>query len=375
KTVTINSYLIDVSKADAVGIGEAPVDGTPYSRQDAGWVSASGGSVTETDPIFGASPAAGLTGQATQGQMEAGTETDLLTISPLRVAQAIAALGGGGTSGPSIGFHSRAAYSYVDSNSITISAGFAEADGAQLTWPETTQNFVSGTAPLNATGFVYIYVYDNSGAAFAYSTTAPTYDATLGYWKSGTLTSPTDNAGSSVTPGTDARFIGWLLKWQETTGSTYRVLPFYTTVAGNVLELTYGSDHFDSSNVWRANEYASVNSGSATTWTQFSFVSASEAIAIIPSAMTTHYWAAAKIIFDSDQDDAILGISPVNQNSNLLAGHANFTVRAQGGGATTRTFFGRAWLPYVGTNPYYSIQNLTGTNTASIEIWGARVNL
>ncbi|MGB5565412.1 MAG: hypothetical protein WBN93_03695, partial [Acidimicrobiia bacterium] len=42
KTVTINSYLIDVSKADAVGIGEAPVDGTPYSRQDAGWVSASG---------------------------------------------------------------------------------------------------------------------------------------------------------------------------------------------------------------------------------------------------------------------------------------------------------------------------------------------
>lgn len=96
KTVTINSYLIDVSKADAVGIGEAPVDGTPYSRQDAGWVSASGGSVTETDPIFGASPAAGLTGQATQGQMEAGTETDLLTMSPLRVAQAIAALGGGG---------------------------------------------------------------------------------------------------------------------------------------------------------------------------------------------------------------------------------------------------------------------------------------
>ena len=42
KTVTIDSYIIDVSKADAVGIGEAPIDGTPYSRQDAGWVPASG---------------------------------------------------------------------------------------------------------------------------------------------------------------------------------------------------------------------------------------------------------------------------------------------------------------------------------------------
>lgn len=43
------------------GVEEAPVDGAAYCRQDGGWVGCETGGGAETDPVFSASPAAGIT--------------------------------------------------------------------------------------------------------------------------------------------------------------------------------------------------------------------------------------------------------------------------------------------------------------------------
>jgi hypothetical protein len=75
---------------------------------------------------------------ASQGEMEAGTEAALRSMSPLRVAQAIAALGGGGTQIQPIS-------ASVGSNALTISASALSLDFRSATLTSGTVTTVSGT--------------------------------------------------------------------------------------------------------------------------------------------------------------------------------------------------------------------------------------
>ena len=259
-----------------------------------------------------------------------------------------------------IHFENAAYITYVSSTSIKVNGGGeAVVNGELLSWTsDITWIGTSGSAPLAAAGLVYGYLYSNSGTpTLEVSTTAPEWDSTNRYWRK--------------TSDSTRRCIWAGYVW-ATTAPDYRIVPFTAVSRGNEAEVFFDTEYIDASNQWdiATADMIMVNSGTATTATSFSLTQI--------GVHASHWWCSAKLNTSAVNTDAIVGVSDATWSNNLSVGSgaARYTVRAYNPGSSSKTFFGRAWLPISTANTaYYGLQTLAGTAGATVECAGQRIPL
>lgn len=236
----------------------------------------------------------------------------------------------------SLGHLYGAEYVWDSSTQLHVAPGEVLVNGAVLSWG--TNITVSGF-PLSASTLYYLYLFDNSGTPdIQVSTIAPAWNFDNQYW---------DQNGDP-----DFRCLGYFVT--DTSGNAWR---FHVTELGRTAEFVL----LEGSNADRL----LVTSGSNAGYVSFSLSP------LVPSH-ASHWFAAVKIDWSAQGDDAILAMHPVNIGA-LTGGYGLYTVRDACFVAGTKTFFGRVWLPIVESQTYYyGIAQNVGTPTADIEAHGAR---
>lgn len=250
-------------------------------------------------------------------------------------------------------------FQYVDNDSIRLKAGKAVINGTLLEWAANVDlNMSSGSAPLNATGIKYVYLYSNSGTAtLECNTTAPEWNEADGYWRKSS--------------DSTRRCVAFIYVWQES-GATYRVAPFVATwFGGKVAEIVYQNDDFAAGNLFDiANDVRELNAGTATT-------STSVTLNLSP-AHATHAMFTVLLTSSADQDYVGVGINSraaITTNSTALSS-STMTLRASFSGTSRIHFFPPFWLQLETANTiYYAHQNTTGTGTTYIDNKGSRIPL
>lgn len=225
------------------------------------------------------------------------------------------------------------------STSYHVEPGEALVNGALLSW---SANIARTGLALVANSAYYVYLFSSAGAAAVEeSTVAPVYDISLGYYKKG-----------GTTPDSTRRCIGYF-----PTGASGAIRRFFCVAIGKTRDMHHILESDDVAPLL-------LLSGGASTgaWTQVS------AGSLLP-AHASHGYYAVKINFTGTNEDAVVGISPADLGA-LVAFVANYTVRDKS--TTSKTFFGRAWLPLMGGSIYYRLLRVLGTPTAEIECHGAR---
>ena len=245
---------------------------------------------------------------------------------------------------------------------VTIAAGQAVVDEELLTWSQSAE-----TPTVTTAGLWHIYLYDNAGTAdFEYSQTAP-QKSVYGYWRSGT--------------DETRRLIGWYLVWDDS--ATKKIVPFEGTFSGGVGEIIYGGDESGTDFV-NYDEFRMVSVGAtaaAVNPTAFDLVGVGELpYDLLPKAAISHWMTAVKIptagVVDSDGIGILHPNLPAGATTAVtMLRSSMYTVRAANPRASANTFFGRFWMPYLNTNPYYSIYLLNGSIGIQVELWGGRVTL
>lgn len=249
----------------------------------------------------------------------------------------------GGASGPPKGHLIGAAQRWDSGTAYSVEPGEALVNGTLLSWGAA----ISRTAlALAASSIFYVYLFDNAGTpALLESTTAPVWDPALGYFKLG-----------GATPDASRRCLGFVRT--DANGALYR---FHVAALGRVREW-----YLVFPNATGIEPTSVIAGGTSTTaWASLSLA------AFVP-AHATHFFAAAKLSFAAAGDDAIIGVSPVDLGTS--AGFAGpYTVRDSAPKATTKTFFGRSWLP-IGANVsvFYRLQIIAGSPAAEVESHGAK---
>jgi len=258
-----------------------------------------------------------------------------------------------------IHFESSRYVTYVSPTSIKINGGGQVIVNSELLeWSsDITWSGTSGVAPLAADGVVYGYLYSNSGTpALEVSTTAPEWDSANRYWRK-----TSDSTRRCVWAG---------YVWATTT-PTYRIVPFTAVWRGDDAEIFFDTEYVDASNQYKlVGGMTMVLGGAATTATSFTISNI--------ATHASHWWCSAKIVSGAVNTDGILGISDKSWTSSGNVGSfcSRYTVRAYNPGSSSKTFFGRTWIPISTANTaYYAVQTNAGTPTAEIESAGQRIPL
>lgn len=250
-------------------------------------------------------------------------------------------------------------YDATDPDKVTIAAGRGWIDDEYLEW--SAQND-AGT--FSAEGLHYVYLYNNAGTVdIDKSATVPAWNSARGFWiKTGDAT---------------RRCIGWVLVWQEGTGSTYRIVPFTATHSNRNIRIAYsgedsGADEFDAGDNQVLLDSGRTTSTGPTAFDLFAIAGDIATQELVPEAMITSWICAAKLTADTGtSDDGILAIVPhvVSGSPTWIGNQGTFSVRTQPGSAGP-TFFGRWDVPYAGSDPYAYLQVNGGTVTFVLECWG-----
>ena len=230
-----------------------------------------------------------------------------------------------------------------------VGPGKAMVDGALLTW---VSDIASSYTPTTA-GMKHVYLYDNSGTpALEINDTdvVAVWDADLNYW--------------AKTADTSRRCVGAI--WVLDDAATKEIVDFSSHWNGHHVDIHY---NFDTMTDNIAGDIQAVANGTALTWTSVSLGSFG-----VPD-IASHFWCAAKLIFDTANDDCVLGMSVKSVSQDAAKG--DVTYRFEAPGATT-LILGRFWMPMeTAKTTFYRLQMPTevGTNKATIEVWGFRARL
>lgn len=223
-----------------------------------------------------------------------------------------------------------------------VAAGAADLNGDVISW---TSAITRSSLSLSADTLYNVYLYNNSGtAAITESTTSPTFDSSLGYWiKTG------DNT---------RRWIGYLAT--DASGNIRKFV--HVLCGGRVSEIILVDGSVTGKSV--------VNGGTTTgSWASFTMTT------LVP-VPASHYYAVAKLVGTAANDDATIGISPIDLGS--AAGNlAPFVVRGDNDVAGGSIFFGTTMLPIsTAQTNYYRIAHVVGTGSSLVlQVHGSRFAL
>ncbi len=228
---------------------------------------------------------------------------------------------------------------YVGNQAYSVLPSTVDVNGTLLTW---ASNIARTSLSLSANTLYNVYLYSSSGtAAVEESTTAPVWDSTLNaYKKTGDAT---------------RRWIGYL----STDASGYIRKFVHVLCGGRVSEIIFVDGSVTGKSV--------VNGGTTTgSWASFSL----SPFVPVPAS---HYYGIAKLVGTAANDDATIGISPIDLSS--AAGNlAPFVVRADNDVAAASIFFGTTMLPIsTAQTNYYRIAHVVGTGSSLVlQVHGAR---
>lgn len=248
---------------------------------------------------------------------------------------------------------------YVSSTSVSLQPGRAVVAGLLLDWASAiTLSLTSGTAPLNAAGLLYLYLYSNAGTpALEASATAPEWNAAQRYYRK--------------TSDSTRRCVGWLFVWQ-TTSSAYRIAPFNAFWDGHRrARVEYEAEYIDASNEFSAAKVQVLNSGVATTPTGFTLTP-------VP-AHAVNWLCQVRLSAGIVSANDITGIvSPSNFPSAVANRNAGpYAVRHVASGTSSQSAEPAFIVPVkTSRTAYYSVAMQVGTGgLMNLFAWGAEVPL
>lgn len=257
-------------------------------------------------------------------------------------------------------------YMTYDAAAVTdldIAAGQGIVDGRFRTWSAinlATLTLVSGG------GLMYVYLFDSGGSITAeVVTTAPAWDAGLGYW---------------IKTGADTRrCIGWVLVWEPPTSGTERIMPFTATWDGaRGIQIFYQLDTDGTDNAGPLRLVALGSQTSSQGPTQFDFTPASGPVTsgdVVPEAMITHWSCFLIVQYATTTGDGWGLVGPVQDSIANPTGSAHTVPvrQAQGtNGATGFIYPGLYNVPYGNGDPYYYLGVAGGTMGLYIDLAGAQ---
>ncbi len=233
-------------------------------------------------------------------------------------------------------------FQYVDDNSVRIVPGKAVVNGKLLEWTSNLDlNMTSGVAPLAAANVAYVYLYDNAGTpTLEGSTTAPEYNAALGYWRK--------------TSDSTRRCVGSFFTW-ATTAPAYRVGPFGCRLIGpRMAELMWDSEYIDGSNEFSAAKVQVLNGGTATSATS---------VTLTPIAAHASAWfAQARMGSGSDGDEGTATVSPVTFSASLANRNAAaWSMRNTSAKALAQINYTSRLPIRASRTAFYAVANIVGT--------------
>lgn len=220
-----------------------------------------------------------------------------------------------------------------------VEAGAGNINGTTLTWSAA---ITRSSLSLSADTLYNVYLYSNSGtAAIEESTTAPVWDSTIKHWKK--------------TGDATRRWIGYL-----STDASGNIRKFvHILLGGRASEIIFVDGSVTGKSV--------VSAGSTTgSWVSFSL----SPLVPVPA---THYYGVAKLIGTAANDDATIGISPIDLSS-AAGNFAPYVVRGDNDVAGSSFFFGTVMLPIsTAQTNYYRILHVVGTgSTLTMQVHGSR---
>lgn len=302
-----------------------------------------------TDRFISGLPTGTIDALSASVPLELGMPTGTLTIqsSIAQLSQFMAQYGYlTGSYTPNSGFISEngAMLTYITGSSYRVESGAAEVNGQLLSWASpitrTGLTFTSGTM-----NYVYAYASGTNTPAIEESTTAPTWDSTLNYWKK--------------TGDNTRRCIGFL---QASNANTIRM--FANTVKSRVSEFWYADGDVTAGSA-KVPVHSGLSSFPTGTWSAVS----------LSNAIPTHSLDAhlvVKLIISAVGETGTIGISPYPMGASL-ANTAPFQVRDTGQSSGANIFFGDTWTMIKEQQTiYYRILSNSGNPRAQIEIHGCR---
>lgn len=238
-------------------------------------------------------------------------------------------------------------FQYLSNTSVRIVPGKAVVNGKLLEWTSNLDlSMTSGVAPLAAANVGYVYLYDNAGTpTLEGSTTAPEYNAALGYWR---------KTGDST-----RRCVGSFFTW-ATTAPAYRVAPFGCRLIGQrQAELVWDSEYIDASNEFSAAKLQILGSGTATSATS---------VTLTPIAAHATAWQMqARLGVTTSGDEGTAVFSPVTFSSSITNRNAAaVSLRITGAKNAEQANFSGVKIPIrASRTAYYSVANIVGTGVSA----------
>lgn len=228
---------------------------------------------------------------------------------------------------------------YDSANGYHVEPGSANVNGTLLVWES---NITRASLTISANTLYYVYLYSNSGTpALEESTTVPVWDSALNYYKK--------------TNDATRRCIGFI----EGSGAANTMRKFQNINLGRISEIIY----VDGDITGRV----PISGGTVTTaWTSFS-------LAPLVPAHATHCSLLMKIIGATLGDEGIIGLSPIDLGSGVVANLSPNFVRGRASAAGANVFFGSTWNAIETSQTYYyRLLINAGTPTVEIQVHGAR---
>lgn len=230
---------------------------------------------------------------------------------------------------------------YVGTAAYNVLAGAAMVNGALLSWTSTISR---SSLSLSANTLYYVYLYSNSGTpAVEESTIAPVWNSSFDYFKK---------------TGDDTRR---LLGWISTNGSS-QIYSFVASIAGRTMSILYTDGA-------AVTTHAVLSSGTENTnWASIDLSK------FVPAACAIVAFFQPKLGATSDGDEGVIGLSPIDLGSSVLAYQAPYQFRDKVELSTITKYPGPLdAIMSVSQTYYYKTFRATGTVKATLECWGARI--